>query len=213
MFKDKRNNIYFLVIAVVLFVTAIGTFSFAYINRPTVSGNTNVLTNITDISNSLSLTYSGNTNISLPITLDDLKIDEASNDYSSYISAEGNVTINFSSNATVYPEGATCDYSIVYTPTTVFNASSGATSASLNELTISGTNGTVSFSDLSLAGINSQTTLYSTSVSTSSSLSSVSVPWTFTMKFYNLNVDQSSVLGQSPAGKISVVPGECRGGG
>lgn len=210
MIKDKRNIIYIAIIIIVLVITIGITFTFAYINRPTSSGNTNLITNITDIKNAINMSYSGDANMALNITLDDLSIMDAKNDYSSYISATSNITINFNANTSIYSRGASCDYSIKYTPITTFNATSAATSAGLRELTLSGSNNVSSFSEYPLTGVNSAVTLYSSSIATSAGVASTSQTWTFTMKFYNLNVNQASVIGQKPEGKISVVPGDCR---
>ena len=46
---------------------------------------------------------------------------------------------------------------------------------------------------------------------TSASSHTSSVTFNFILKFYNLNVDQSSAVGQKIAGKISIVPKGCVG--
>ena len=48
-------------------------------------------------------------------------------------------------------------------------------------------------------------------LSTSASSHNASATFTFRLKFYNLNVDQSSAIGQSISGKISIVPKGCEG--
>ena len=209
---DKRNRLYIIIMAVVVFFTAILMITFAYINKPTVSGNVNTNATVLDNSDALSLTYSGATSLGLSIDVDKLNADEASDSYTSFISNSADIGLTLTSDANMFPNGATCTYDIMYTPTVAYYSSSGAMSNSLMELTISGTNGSISFPDENLYGISGvgvPWTLKTASISTTSSNASVNQTWTFTMKFYNLDVDQSSALGQSPSGTITFKPVDC----
>jgi len=208
---SNKRKIYMISLSIVITLTLVLTAAFAYIGKPTSTGKTKAEVLIDDIP--LTLTYSGATNIALQLSLDDLYVGNSSNDYTSYVSASGGMTINLKTLNSVYASGATCEYDIIYTPTRTYTASSGAANAGLNELTISGTNGRWSFDDYSIAGVTGPVTLYSGFIDTSEEFNNISQTWNFTMKFYNLNVNQEDALDQSPAGTITVTSGNCRDSG
>ena len=212
MFMNQRNKIYFVISGLVILLVSVIMISFAYIGRANVIGNTNTNITITNTVQYFNLTYSGNTDLSLNVSLDNLTYDSASNSYTSYVSNTTTITMNFKVTSSSYTSGGKCAYTIKYIANSngTYTQSAGATSAGLRELAISGTNGTDSFSDVNLSGVGtSGTTLYSGNISTNTYNSTTSKTWTFTMKFYNLNVDQSSVLGSNPSGKIRIESGAC----
>ena len=183
--------------------------AFAYIGRPTISGNTN--TNVTINGGAATFSYTGSSSLSIAIntTNDELSSANASNSYTSYIeSSSATTTVSLTTNASLAPKGMTCPYTIIYTPSTAYTQSSGATSAGLRELVITATDGSSNY-EKSIAGSNVVTLVSNASIATSSSTTSKSTTWTFKMRFYNLNVDQESVIGRVPSGTISITNGEC----
>ena len=209
---NQKNKIYFVIMIVVILLVSIIMFSFAYIGRANVIGNTNTNATIVNATQYFNLTYSGAADLSLNVSLDNLAYGSASNSYTSYISNTTTITMNFKVTSSNYTSGGKCAYTIKYVANTngTYTQSSAATSAGLRELAISGTNGTDTFSDVNLSGVGtSGTTLYSGIINTNTYNSTTSKTWTFTMKFYNLNIDQSSVLGSNPSGKIRIESGAC----
>ena len=206
---EKKNKVYIIISIIVVILTAALAVTFAFIGGPTVVGNTNVVTSIPTGLNNIAFTYSGDNTITLNIALDNLTPSAANNNYSSYIDSNtAIVNVTFSVSSANYTNGATCHYSILYTPTTAYTASAASVSNSLNELVIVGTSSVANFTT-SVAGSSPVTLVDNTSIVASSGNDSTTHSWTFKMRFYNLNIDQSSALGQTPTGTLSIVPGEC----
>ena len=205
---NKKNYLYIIVLFIAAFLVGIFAYTFAYIGKGTVSGNTNVSATINGTGYGFS--YTGSSSLSLAINATDgsLSPSQSNNNYSNYIeSSTATTTISLTSNATTAPNGILCTYSLIYTPSTSYAASSGSVANNLRELVLVGSNGTYSF-EKSIAG-SSATTLFTTSIGTTSSSSSASTTWSYKLRFYNLNVDQESALGQVPAGTISVSGAQC----
>lgn len=198
---DKRNTIYVVIILVVLVITFTVSFTFAFVGAPSGKNNINVTGNILDASDALSLTYSGDTNLSLNITMDDLNIENAGAGHGNdMVINQAEINVILSADSNFYPSGAKCNYTVEYHPINVFVPSPEAFAQSLDELTIHGK---------SLANITTPIVLEEGVVATSAGSNTGSQPHLYTYTFYNLPIDQSNLIGQSPSGKIVVVPGEC----
>lgn len=194
----NKNQLYFAVIFVFLLVITTTGVSFAYINKATVSGNTNVNLTVLNATNDLNLTYSGNTSVAINVTLDDL----ASNKVGSAVTNSTNISVNFKTSS-YYPSGAKCYYTVSYSASSVYTPTTTG-----NELTISGSlNGTNKF-EKSIGSV-SNVQLYSGYISTSQANTTVTQNWVFSLNFYNLNSDQTGALGQNPKGTIVITPGNC----
>ena len=200
----KRKYLFSLIIISVLLITSFA-FAFAYIGKPTRSGSTTANMTIKNISNGLTMAYSGSTSLSLSISLDNLSSATAKDDYSSYVSNSVSMAVKLTSSGD-FTKGAKCNYVIKYTPTTKYNWTSNAKSKNLKELVVAGS-GPASF-EYNIGDLSSATNVYSGSISTTNT-TTVTQNWTIAMKFYNLNVDQAAALKQSPSGKITIEPTGC----
>ena len=200
---NNKNAIYFISIVFVICLASIFAVAFAYIGRPTEEGNANVNVIIAS-NNAVTFNYTGDTTMSLIIGATSVDVGTASNTYGNYtLTSEKNTTINMTSNSTAFPKGATCTYDIVYTPTVAYTETPAATSAGLRELTIRGTIGGAFYFETNIAGSN-PVILYSSSISTPAAGTATTVKWKFSIRFYNLNIDQSQASGQTPSGVISI---------
>ena len=202
--KIIENRVGLLVtIGILLIVTIIVGISYAYFggveikNNNTVSGN--IATN--------SYIFTTNDTGSLSITLEQSKLDiaNASNDYTSFMSnTGGNINVSLDTNGLkkVY-----CSYDLVYVPSTAYTANEGAVNAGLKELTLSGTsNKGNSFSEIDVSGSSTVTLISGINISTDSI---VSEQWSFTVKYYNLDVIQDNVIGKTFKGNIKVANTDC----
>ena len=129
----------------------------------------------------------------------------ASNDYSSFVSGNGgniNVSLNTNGLNKVY-----CSYDLVYIPSTAYTPNSGATSAGLKEFTLSGTSDKGnSFSEIDVSGSSSVTLISGVKISTDTNILE---KWSFTAKYYNLDVIQDNVAGKTFKGNIKVANTNC----
>ena len=204
--KDKiiKNRVGILIfIGVLLVVTIIIGISYAYFfnieikNNNTISGNINT--------KYYTFESSGNSNLSLTINQSDLDMANASNDYSSFVSGNGgniNVSLNTNGLNKVY-----CSYDLVYIPSTAYTPNSGATSAGLKEFTLSGTSDKGnSFSEIDVSGSSSVTLISGIKISTDTNILE---KWSFTAKYYNLDVIQDNVVGKTFKGNIKVANTNC----
>ena len=69
---NQKNKIYFVIMIVVILLVSIIMFSFAYIGRANVIGNTNTNATIVNATQYFNLTYSGAADLSLNVSLDNL---------------------------------------------------------------------------------------------------------------------------------------------
>ena len=204
--KDKivKNRVGILIfIGVLLVVTIIIGISYAYFfnieikNNNTISGNINT--------KYYTFESSGNSTLSLTINQSDLDMANASNDYSSFVSGNGgniNVSLNTNGLKKVY-----CSYDLVYVPSTAYTPSSGATNAGLKEFTLSGTSDKEnSFSEIDVSGSSSVTLISGIKISTDTNILE---KWSFTAKYYNLDVIQDNVVGKTFKGNIKVANTNC----
>ena len=204
--KDKiiKNRVGILIfIGVLLVVTIIIGISYAYFfnieikNNNTISGNINT--------KYYAFESSGNSTLSLTINQSDLDMANASNDYSSFVSGNGgniNVSLNTNGLKKVY-----CSYDLVYEPVSVYTPSSGATNAGLKEFTLSGTSDKGnSFSEIDVSGSSTVTLISGVKISTDTNILE---KWSFTAKYYNLDVIQDNVVGKTFKGNIKVVNTNC----
>ena len=204
--KDKiiKNRVGILIfIGVLLVVTIIIGISYAYFfnieikNNNTISGNINT--------KYYTFESSGNSTLSLTINQSDLDMANASNDYSSFVSGNGgniNVSLNTNGLKKVY-----CSYDLVYIPSTAYTPSSGATSAGLKEFTLSGTSDKGnSFSEIDVSGSSAVTLISGIKISTDTNILE---KWSFTAKYYNLDVIQDNVVGKTFKGNIKVANTNC----
>ena len=204
--KDKiiKNRVGILIfIGVLLVVTIIIGISYAYFfnieikNNNTISGNINT--------KYYTFESSGNSTLSLTINQSDLDMANASNDYSSFVSGNGgniNVSLNTNGLNKVY-----CSYDLVYIPSTAYTPNSGATNAGLKEFTLSGTSDKGnSFSEIDVSGSSTVTLISSVKISTDTNILE---NWSFTAKYYNLDVIQDNVVGKTFKGNIKVANTNC----
>ena len=204
--KDKiiKNRVGILVIiGVLLVVTIIIGISYAYFfnieikNNNTISGNINT--------KYYTFESSGNSTLSLTINQSDLDMANASNDYSSFVSGNGgniNVSLNTNGLKKVY-----CSYDLVYIPSTAYTPSSGAINAGLKEFTLSGTSDKGnSFSEIDVSGSSAVTLISGVKISTDTNILE---NWSFTAKYYNLDVIQDNVAGKTFKGNIKVANTNC----
>ena len=204
--KDKiiKNRVGILIfIGVLLVVTIIIGISYAYFfnieikNNNTISGNINT--------KYYTFESSGNSNLSLTINQSDLDMANASNDYSSFVSGNGgniNVSLNTNGLNKVY-----CSYDLVYIPSTAYTPNSGATNAGLKEFTLSGTSDKGnSFSEIDVSGSSTVTLISDIKISTDTNILE---NWSFTAKYYNLDVIQDNVVGKTFKGNIKVANTNC----
>ena len=202
--KIIENRVGLLVtIGILLIVTIIVGISYAYFGGIEIKNNNTVSGNI----NTNSYIFTTNSTGALSITLDNDKLDvaNASNDYSSYVSnTGGNINVSLDANGLkkVY-----CSYDLVYIPSTAYTPSSGATNAGLKEFTLSGTSDKGnSFSEVDVSGSSTVTLLSGIEMSIDST---VSEQWSFTVKYYNLDVMQDNVIGKTFGGNIKVANTNC----
>ena len=204
--KDKivKNRVGILIfIGVLLVVTIIIGISYAYFfnieikNNNTISGNINT--------KYYTFESSGNSTLSLTINQSDLDMANASNDYSSFVSGNGgniNVSLNTNGLKKVY-----CSYDLVYIPSTAYTPNSGATNAGLKEFTLSGTSDKGnSFSEIDVSGSSAVTLISGIKISTDTNILE---KWSFTAKYYNLDVIQDNVAGKTFKGNIKVANTNC----
>ena len=204
--KDKiiKNRVGILIfIGVLLVVTIIIGISYAYFfnieikNNNTISGNINT--------KYYAFESSGNSTLSLTINQSDLDMANASNDYSSFVSGNGgniNVSLNTNGLKKVY-----CSYDLVYEPVSVYTPSSGAINAGLKEFTLSGTSDKGnSFSEIDVSGSSAVTLISGVKISTDTNILE---NWSFTAKYYNLDVIQDNVAGKTFKGNIKVANTNC----
>ena len=202
--KIIENRVGLLVtIGILLIVTIIVGISYAYFGRIEIKNNNTVSGNI----NTNSYIFNTNGTGALSITLDNDKLDvaNASNDYSSYVSNTGsNINVSLDANGLkkVY-----CSYDLVYVPSTAYTPSSGATNAGLKEFTLSGISDKGnSFSEIDVSGSSAVTLISSVKISTDTNILE---KWSFTAKYYNLDVIQDSVIGKTFGGNIKVTNTTC----
>ena len=204
--KDKivKNRVGILIfIGVLLVVTIIIGISYAYFfnieikNNNTISGNINT--------KYYTFESSGNSILSLTINQSDLDMANASNDYSSFVSGNGgniNVSLNTNGLKKVY-----CSYDLVYEPVSAYTPSSGATNAGLKEFTLSGTSDKGnSFSEIDVSGSSAVTLVSGVKISTDTNILE---KWSFTAKYYNLDVIQDNVVGKTFKGNVKVANTNC----
>ena len=204
--KDKiiKNRVGILIfIGVLLVVTIIIGISYAYFfnieikNNNTISGNINT--------KYYTFESSGNSILSLTINQSDLDMANASNDYSSFVSGNGgniNVSLNTNGLKKVY-----CSYDLVYEPVSAYTPNSGATNAGLKEFTLSGTSDKGnSFSEIDVSGSSAVTLISGIKISTDTNILE---KWSFTAKYYNLDVIQDNVIGKTFGGNIKVTNTNC----
>ena len=204
--KDKivKNRVGILIfIGVLLVVTIIIGISYAYFfnieikNNNTISGNINT--------KYYTFESSGNSTLSLTINQSDLDMANASNDYSSFVSGNGgniNASLNTNGLKKVY-----CSYDLVYEPVSAYTPNSGAVSAGLKEFTLSGTSDKEnSFSEIDVSGSSSVTLISGIKISTDTNILE---KWSFTAKYYNLDVIQDNVAGKTFKGNIKLANTNC----
>ena len=100
-----------------------------------------------------------------------------------------------------------CSYDLVYIPSTAYTPSSGAINAGLKEFTLSGTSDKGnSFSEIDVSGSSAVTLISGVKISTDTNILE---NWSFTAKYYNLDVIQDNVAGKTFKGNIKVANTNC----
>ena len=208
---EKKNTIYIAVIFVVLLITLGFSFTFAFIGG--VQGDGNIIINggIKDVSKALSLTYSGDTNLSLNISMDNLSALEGFNDYSSYIESDvALINVILTSDSTYYPNGVNCRYSAKYVASNTYVPSNASVYEGLKEFTAMYALDDMQFHEVLISGENSAFLFEDFLISNEDVAGfKYTQPVYFKLRFYNLGVNQNDAIGQTPSGKIEIIPGEC----
>ena len=201
--KIIENRVGLLVtIGILLVVTIIVGISYAYFGGIIIKNNNIVSGSIA--TNSYIFTTNGTGALSITLYNDKLDVANASNDYSSYVSnTGGNINVSLDANGLkkVY-----CSYDLVYVPSTAYTPSAGATNAGLKEFTISGESNKHFFSGVDVSGSSTVTLFSGIEMSTDSTISE---QWSFTVKYYNLDVIQDNVIGKTFGGNIKVANTNC----
>ena len=186
------------VIGVLLVLAIISGMAYAYFGQLVINNTANAITQIN--TSFYTFNTSGTSSISITLDQDQLDISNASNTYTSFVSKTGgniNITLDTKNSGTVY-----CTYDIVYEPTTAYTSSPAAVSANLKEFTISGTStNEFSFDNVNVAGSSKVTLARSIFFTTDTNYTD---SWQFTVNYYNLDVVQDNVIGQTFGGNIKV---------
>ena len=204
--KDKiiKNRLVLLVtIGILLVVTILVGISYAYFFNIQIKTNNTISGNIK--TNSYIFNTNGTGSLSITLDNDKLDIANASNNYTSYASnTGGNINVSLDANGLnkVY-----CSYDLVYVPSTAYTPSEGATNAGLKEFTLSGTSDKGnSFSEIDVSGSSAVTLISGVKISTDTNILE---KWSFTVKYYNLDVIQDNVIGKTFKGSIKIVNTDC----
>ena len=210
MEKRSGSTIMLTVVAIATLLVAVVGATFAYFSANTKdagAGKATVTVNTAEAAD-VFLTE-GNSSVSVEVTADKMQQTAGSNEYASKITNEddSNLTVKLTAGSSV----ATCNYDLIYTPSTAFTPSAEAAAATLKEYTLSGTStGGKSFTDVNLAGSEVVTLGSFDIVDTyADALEATVDTWTFTANFYNLAVDQGDNIGQEFGGVVSVTSVAC----
>ena len=195
--KKKILTIIASVIALIILVSA----SYAFFGSMKINTNNNATSRID--TKFYTFNTSGNQNVALTINESDLDVGSASNEYTSYVESNSNITLTLDAkgDTPVY-----CSYDIVYVPSTSYTPSQ----SSLKEYAVRGSsNQGNSFDDVSLGG-SSKIKIYTGSIETTTSQTSISETWNFNLRYYNLNIAQdNSIIGKTFGGNIKVENIDC----
>ena len=204
--KDKiiKNRLVLLVtIGILLVVTILVGISYAYFFNIQIKTNNTISGSIK--TNSYIFNTNGTGLLSITLDNDKLNISNASNNYTSYASnTGGNINVSLDANGLnkVY-----CSYDLVYVPSTAYTPSEGATNAGLKEFTLSGTSDKGnSFSEIDVSGSSAVTLISGIKISTDTNILE---KWSFTVKYYNLDVIQDNVIGKTFKGSIKIANTDC----
>lgn len=189
-------------------------FSYGYIGyKADVKNDINFNATILKPEDVLSIT--GDTNFSLNIDLESLSFENATNEQDSYIDSTQSAIISLDLDPNKYKTPVTCNYEFTYEPITEYIPSLG--SDDLVELGFEGEceNCLISnakFGPVSIGGIaeGDRQKIYEGSITSDSETGQAEQKWNLHYRFYNLDLDQSSVIGQNPSGKIIIKGLSCK---
>lgn len=201
-----------IIILIIIIIICFLGLTYAYF-EPQINNITKI--NVTGTSDTVDNASVTSTNMSLNVGLSDMAINEGTNNYTYYTSSTSTLTLNVQ-NGTSAGENV-CTYDITYTPTAVYKKSS-ANINNLKELAIVGnakvTNGEISpssFVEVNLNDIDSKITLVNNATLTVTGSQSLAVEvWTFTLKYYNLAINQTDSAGKSFGGTIAIENIDCK---
>ena len=198
--NDNRKKILTIIASVIALIILVSA-SYAFFGSMKINTNNNATSRID--TKFYTFNTSGNQNVALTINESDLDVGSASNEYTSYVESNSNITLTLDAkgDAPVY-----CSYDIVYVPSKAYTPSQ----SSLKEYAIRGSsNQGNSFDDVSLGG-SSKIKIYSGSIETTTSQTSISETWNFNLRYYNLNIAQdNSIIGKTFGGNIKVENIDC----
>ena len=198
--SDNKKKILTIIASVIALIILVSV-SYAFFGSMKINTNNNATSRID--TKFYTFNTSGNQNVALTINESDLDVGSASNDYTSYVESNSNLTLTLDAkgDAPVY-----CSYDIVYVPSTSYTPSQ----STLKEYAVRGiSNQGNSFNDVSLAG-SSKIKIYTGSIETTSSQTSISETWNFNLRYYNLNIAQdNSIIGKTFGGNIKVENIDC----
>ena len=200
-----RKALIILGILIAVNVALLGGTAFSYLNISDNQGESNVTINTP--SGYVDWHSYGDEEVSLSIDVDKLSILDQSNSYDKYIEGDVSEIEYYFGTSLVEPRKEQfCDFNLYYEPTTPYTKSSAATSNSLKELTIIGNgidnNTKQEYSFEKEINGSSRVLLYSGSLGGKNVDKTAKMIWNYRLRFYNLNVNQDTIIGQHPSGRI-----------
>ena len=208
--EKKSNTAMLTVIAIATLLVAVVGATFAYFSASTTNTGDVTVTAETKAADIFSAT--GNGTIGLTVNASDMQFANKSDSYNAKVTGTNATALVVSLEAG--SGSATCEYDLTYTPSSgdgidSYVKSSHASTNSLLEYTVSGTDGTQTVNEQNLDGtfvLNGNTKL---SITDTAGSGATTQSWTFTNNFYNLAGDQSSLAGKTFQGVISVTGVSC----
>ena len=203
---ERKNTLLLTVIAVATLLVAVIGATFAYFTA-TASGTAS--SQVTVTTKSIDTVNTTASAIDMTINLTDMLQANGKSDYTVFKSATGTLAITAGTGTGGGTN--TCTYDLTYDPTTPFSYATG-NAGSLKELTLTGAaakagTGVSSINTVDekdLAGVSTKTTLVDDGTFAISGVSATdTLTWTFTAKFYNLGVDQTSNAGHTFGGTLA----------
>ncbi len=224
--EKKGNTAMLTVIAIATLLVAVVGATFAYFSASTGNTSGAVTVEATTANAGDVFTAIGEATLSLSITADKMQQQNPGSDLvavqdqvpdATSNPARGSITVSLTAGS----GNARCEYDLYYYPTTAFTPTPAAVTANKAEYTIDGTGGSNTFTGIDVSGAGTGnpakillkedaviTDAYTAAEGTNQS--ATQQQWTFTAKFYNLDLDQTeNVVGQSFGGQIKVEGVEC----
>ncbi|MBQ6841316.1 MAG: hypothetical protein IJO63_04295 [Bacilli bacterium] len=195
--KDKRN-LFLITVSIVMLISLLAMFSFAYFSADTDIQNTLPLNVVIEEGTSMTLTAVGQDAATINVSGSSMLTDKAGT-----VAGSSSPKIALTLESKVK---AKCTYDIAWvwdTDSDNYSLSTGAT----KEFTISGTDGTNTLAETQISNYSTGLKLGTYEITNSST--STTQTWNFTVNFYNLNVVQDKHADATYKGKIAIQNAEC----